>query len=122
MWRQWPPDDGLAYQGGCVIYPRAPYHRQRDQTPQECALHSGTEYQCHYNAICQRMANEVHKNVLPGDSHVIAMGSIKDEFGLTTSATTTPGLLKVMFLAMASRRFHEHDKDQRLYARCCNTS
>ena len=49
------------------------------------------------------MANEVHKDVLPGDSHVTAMESIKDEFGLETSATTAPGLLKVMFLAMASR-------------------
>ena len=55
------------------------------------------------NAICQRMANEVHRDVLPGDSHVTAMESIKDEFGLRTSATTTPGLLKVMFLAMACR-------------------
>ena len=55
------------------------------------------------NAICQRMANEVHRDVLPGDSHVTAMESIKDEFGLRTSATTTPGLLKVMFLATASR-------------------
>ena len=55
------------------------------------------------NAICQRMANEVHKDVLPGDSHVTAMESIKDEFGLKTSATTTPGLLKVVFAAIASR-------------------
>ena len=54
------------------------------------------------NAICQRMANEVHKDVLPGDSHVTAMKSIKYEFGLKTSATTTPGLLKVLFLAMVS--------------------
>ena len=52
------------------------------------------------NAICQRMANEVHQDVLPGDSHVAAMESIKDEFGLKTSAPTTPGLLKVMFLAI----------------------
>ena len=55
------------------------------------------------NAICQKMSNEVHRDVLPGDSHVTAMESIKDEFGLRTSATTTPGSLKVMFLAMASR-------------------
>ena len=55
------------------------------------------------DAICQRMANEVHKGVLPGDSHVTAMESIKDEFGLKMSATTTPGLLKVMFAAIASR-------------------
>ena len=45
------------------------------------------------NAICQRMTNEVHNDVLQGDSHVTAMESIKDGFGLKTSATTTPGLL-----------------------------
>ena len=56
------------------------------------------------NALCQRMANEVHRDVLPGDSHVTAMESFKDEIGLKTSATTTPGLLKVMFVAMASRK------------------
>ena len=58
------------------------------------------------NALCQRMANEVHKDVLPGDSHniVTAMEAIKHEFGLKTSATTTPGLLKVMFSAIASRK------------------
>ena len=55
------------------------------------------------NAICQKMAHEVHRNVLPGDSHVTAMESITDEFGLKTSDTTTTGLLKVVFLAMASR-------------------
>ena len=49
------------------------------------------------------MANEVHKDVLPGDSHVTAMESIKGEFGLKMSATTTPGLLKVMFAAIACR-------------------
>ena len=41
------------------------------------------------NAICQKMANEVHRDVLPGDSHVTAMESIK--FGLKASATTAPG-------------------------------
>ena len=56
------------------------------------------------NALCQRMANEVHRDVLPGDSHATAMESFKDEIGLRTSATTTPGLLKVMFVAMASRK------------------
>ena len=30
------------------------------------------------NAICQRMTNMVHNHVLPGDSHVTAMESIKD--------------------------------------------
>ena len=57
------------------------------------------------NAICQKMTNEVHKDVLPGDSHdiVTAIESIKDEFGVKTSAATAPGLLKVMLLAMTSR-------------------
>ena len=56
------------------------------------------------NALCQRMANEVHRDVLPGDSHVAAMGPLKGEFGLRTSATTAPGLLTVMFVAMANRK------------------
>ena len=47
------------------------------------------------NALCQQMDNEVHRDVLPGDSHVTAMEAIKDEFGLRASATTTPGLLKL---------------------------
>ena len=40
----------------------------------------------------------------PGDSHVTAMEAIKDEFGLRMSATMTPGLLKVMFAAIACRK------------------
>ena len=58
------------------------------------------------NALCQRMANEVHRDdsVLPGHSHVSATESIEGKFGLRTSATMTPGLLKVMFVAMASRK------------------
>ena len=50
------------------------------------------------------MANEVHRDVLPGDSHVTAMEPFKGEFGLKTSATTALGLLKVMSVAMASRK------------------
>ena len=53
------------------------------------------------NALCQRMANEVHRDVLPGDSHVTAMDALKCEFGLRASATTAPGLLKLMFTAVA---------------------
>ena len=60
------------------------------------------------NVLCQRMANEVHRDVLPGDSHVTAMESFKDEFGLRASVTTTPGLLKAMFVAMASRKMQVH--------------
>ena len=33
-----------------------------------------------------------------------AMESLKGEFGLRASATTTPGLLRVMFVAMANRK------------------
>ena len=43
------------------------------------------------NALCQRMANEAHRDVLPGDSHVTAMEPFKGEFGLRASATTAPG-------------------------------
>ena len=56
------------------------------------------------NALCQRIANEVHKDVLPCDSHATAMEAIKDKFGLSTSATTTPGLLKIMFADIACRK------------------
>ena len=42
------------------------------------------------NALCQRMANEVHRSVLPGESHATAMASIKDEHGLRTSAIAQP--------------------------------
>ena len=42
----------------------------------------------------------VYKDVLPGDSHATAMKDLKGEFGLRTS----PGLLKVMFAAIACRK------------------
>ena len=66
----------------------------------ETAMFKGATFVLHpnINALCQRTANEVHRDVLPGDSHVTAMGAIKDEFGLETSATTAPGLLKVSML------------------------
>ena len=63
------------------------------------------------NALCQRMANEVHRDDIvlpcrrqPCDSHVTAMEALKDEFDLRMSATTTPGLLKTMFAAIACRK------------------
>ena len=43
------------------------------------------------------------KDVLPGDSHVTALEALKDELGLRTSFTTIPGVLKVMFAAIACR-------------------
>ena len=39
----------------------------------------------------KRMPNDVHEDVMPSDSHVTAMESIKYEFGLKASSTTTPG-------------------------------
>ena len=49
------------------------------------------------------MSNEVHRDVLPSDSHydshVTAMEAIKGEFGLKAGATTAPSLLKVFCLA-----------------------
>ena len=39
------------------------------------------------NAICQRMASEVHGDDLPCGSHVTAKESTKGEFGLRASAT-----------------------------------
>ena len=56
------------------------------------------------NVLCQRMANEAHKSVLPDDSHATAMGAIKGECGLRASATTAPGLLKVAYAAVACRK------------------
>ena len=61
------------------------------------------------NELCQRMASEVHRDLLPGDSHVTAMGPFKGEFGLRASATTAPGLLKVMFVAMANRKIRVNE-------------
>ena len=51
----------------------------------------------------QRGAQKLHRDVLPGDSHVTAMDSIKGEFDLKASATTTPGLLRAMSAATAYR-------------------
>ena len=69
--------------------------RLRDADSKE-ALHatkllapSGT----HASAIT-RLSNRVHKEVLYDESHVACLESLKDEFGLLTSATTAPGLLK----------------------------
>ena len=44
------------------------------------------------------------KDLLPGVSHVTAVEAIQDEFGLRASATTTPGLLKTMFAAIACQK------------------
>ena len=60
------------------------------------------------NALFQRIANEVHRDVhvLPGDSHGTAMEPFRGECDLRASTATAPGLLKVMFVnvAMASRK------------------
>ena len=53
--------------------------------------------------LCQRTANEAHKDPLPADSHVTSMEPIKGEFGLKAGATTAPGLLEAMTTAIACR-------------------
>ena len=52
------------------------------------------------NALCQRMDSEVNGHVLPGAGHATAMEAIKGEFGLRASATTAPGLPRVIFVAI----------------------
>ena len=41
-----------------------------------------------------KLANLVHKQVLSDERHVANLESLKDEFGIGTTAATTPGLLK----------------------------
>ena len=47
----------------------------------------------HASAIT-KLSNRVHKEVPYDESHVACLESLKGEFGLLTSATTAPGLLK----------------------------
>lgn len=60
----------------------------------------------HASAIT-RLSNRVHKEVLYDESHVACLDrpeSLKDEFGLLTSATTAPGLLKCFLNALYVRK------------------
>ena len=57
----------------------------------------------HASAIT-KLSNRVHKEVLYDESHVACLESLKDEFGLLTSATTAPGLLKCFLNAMYVRK------------------
>ena len=41
-----------------------------------------------------KLANLVHRQVLRDERHVVNLESLKDEFGIGTTAATTPGLLK----------------------------
>ena len=41
-----------------------------------------------------KLANLVHRQVLSDERHVANLESLKDEFGIGTTAATTPGLLK----------------------------
>ena len=60
------------------------------------------------------MADAVHALVLPGDRHGTAMEALKDKFGLKPGAAVTPGLLKVTFSAVASRKIRMHAKTNAL--------
>ena len=53
----------------------------------------------HASAIT-RLSNRIHKEVLNDKSHVACLEYLKDEFGLLTSATTLPGLLKCFLKAL----------------------
>ena len=53
----------------------------------------------HASAITM-LPNHVHKEVLYDETHVACLGSLKAEFGLLTSATTAPGLLKCFLNAL----------------------
>ena len=85
---------------GVCLYVRQPHTIANDHE-----ILKGAPFVLHpsANALCQKMANEVHKDVLPGHSHATAMEAIKDKFGLRMSSTTAPGLLKVIFEAAACR-------------------
>ena len=48
-------------------------------------------------------SNQIPKQILFEEQHAADLESLKDEFGLITSATTTPGLLKGMLNAFYMR-------------------
>ena len=50
-----------------------------------------------------KLFNQIHKQILFKEQHVVNLEFLKDEFGLLTSATTTPGLLKAMLNALHMR-------------------
>ena len=50
-----------------------------------------------------RLSNCVHQEVLYDETHVACLESLKDEFGLLTSATTAPGLIKCFLNALYVR-------------------
>ena len=47
-----------------------------------------------------KLSNQINKQILFEEQYVGNLESPKDEFGLLTSATTTPGLLKAMLNAL----------------------
>ena len=77
----------------------AQYIRKRLTIANGTGILKGASFLIHPNSntLWQRMANEVHRDVLPGDSHVTAMEAIEDEFGLKTTATTNPGLVPGLY-------------------------
>ena len=50
-----------------------------------------------------KLANLVHRQVLSDERHVANLESLKDEFGIGTTAATAPGLLKASFNALYVR-------------------
>ena len=54
------------------------------------------------SAITKR-SNQIHKQIIFEEQNVANLESLKDEFGLLTLATTTPGLLKAVLNALYMR-------------------
>ena len=63
-----------------------------------------------------KLSNQIHEQILFEEQHVSNLGSLKDEFGLLTSATTTPGLLKAMLNVLYVRSVDVHAIPQRFGA------
>ena len=43
-----------------------------------------------------KLSNLIHRQILSDEMHVSNLESLKDEFGISTTAATTPGLLKAI--------------------------
>ena len=112
------------------------------QPPTPLKIMARTAPESPINDVVGALANE---GPAAGSGQGTSQFSRKRNFSIKASATTTPGLLKVAFLATASRsarpqrrllrlgtapaqqkprklRCREHDKDPRPSAVCCNTS
>ena len=73
------------------------YLRKRLTTANSKEVLHGTRLNASMGPIASgitKLANLVHKQVLCDERHVANLESLKDEFGIGTTAATSPGLLK----------------------------